>query len=128
MKKILVLILATLSLTLTSSNIGGGDPKLVAQKFLNHLNNKEFEEAKAYASLGTVAMLDMMVQLNAMAEGMGGAQEEPKEIVMGQCFISTDGMAAICKYTADGVEESIDLIQEGGVWKVNMPKEGAPTD
>jgi len=104
----------------------GGDPSAVAEKFLTHLNKKEFEEAKAYASEGTVAMLDMMVQLNSMAEGMGGAQEEPKEIVMGECTIAEDGTTATCKYTADGAEESIDLIQEGGEWKVNMPKEGAP--
>lgn len=120
MKQLLKLGFVLLAAVVLFNACGGsGDPKPVAEKFLKHLNAQEYDKAKEYATESTATLLDMMAGMSDMADEDATAEET--EIVMGECTV--DGDNATCNYTADGAEESIDLVKQDGEWKVDMKKE-----
>lgn len=115
-----------MALTLFAVACGGGkaSPSDVAEKFLNALNDLNFEEAKKYATDESASMLDMMAGLMNMG-GEDMEKPEPKAInITGE---EVDGDNATVTYTTkddegNDVEESIDLTKVEGEWKVKFDK------
>lgn len=89
-------------------------PEQVAEKFLNHLSKQEFAEAKKYATESTQKMLDFLSQF---------PEQEVKETKIENLKCTEEADKAKCTYTADGKEESIDLVKVDGKWLVDMQKE-----
>ncbi|MCK9611474.1 MAG: hypothetical protein PHR81_02885 [Bacteroidales bacterium] len=124
MKKVLSLVIAAIVVVAISSCGGKKDtPEAVAEKYLNHLNKKEFAEAKKLATEETGQMLDMMQSFS----GVGGAQEV-KEVKIENLKCETTEDKSACKYTADGKEETLDLVKKDGKWLVEQKKEGTGED
>jgi len=120
MKKVFSLVIAAIVvIAFASCGDKANTPEAVATKYLNHLNKKEFDDAKKIATEETGQMLDMMKSFS----GVGGTQEvKEKKIENMKCETTED--KSVCKYTADGKEESIDLVKKDGKWLVDQKKEG----
>ncbi len=114
--KIAVIFAAVIAFNACKS--GGGNPEDVAKKFLDHLNKKEYAEAK---KLGT----ENTVQFISMIESFGGAMdgEEEKEVKVENMKCEVDGDKAHCTFTSDGKEDKLDLVKQEGKWLVDMKKE-----
>lgn len=121
MKKLFSLVMAAIVvIAFASCGDKGNTPEAVATKYLNHLNKKEFDEAKKIATEETGQMLDMMKSFS----GVGGATEEVKEIKIENLKCETTEEASVCKYTADGKEDVLNLVKKEGKWLVDQKKEG----
>ncbi len=120
MKKLFSLVIAAIVvIAFASCGDKSNTPEAVATKYLNHINKKEFDEAKKIATEETGQMLDMMKSFS----GVGGAQEA-KEVKIENLKCETTDEKSVCKYTADGKEESLDLVKKEGKWLVDQKKEG----
>jgi len=115
--KLAVILLAVVAINACKS--GGDNPEAVAEKFLNHLAKKEYAEAKALGTEGTVQMISMMESMGAMG-GEATEEETPK---FENIKVEVDGEKGVCTYTADGDEETMDMVKVEGAWKVDMKKE-----
>ncbi len=125
-KKVMMLVAFVSFTALTSCS--GDNPEAVAEKFLNHVNKAEFEEAKKYCDKKTGELIGMMASM------AGGKTEEMKNKDIKTEIISSEikDEKASVKYKivgkdapADSKEQSIDLIKEDGKWKVTIDKENA---
>jgi hypothetical protein len=129
MKKLFSLVIAAIVVVaFASCGDKANTPEAVATKYLNHLNKKEFDEAKKIATEETGQMLDMMKSFS----GVGGTQEV-KEVKIENLKCETTEDKSVCKYTAEGKDESLDLVKKDGKWLVDQKKEGtgegqAPAD
>lgn len=116
--RITLSIFAALSILISSCG-GGAGPKETAEKFLTHINNFQFEEAKAYATEGTASLLDMVAGFAAMSE------EKPEATAFEILDVTEDGDKATVTYKNQGAEESetLTLVKQEGKWLVDMNKE-----
>lgn len=112
--KLTVALLAVVFLNSCSSN----SPEKVAEKFLNHLNKKEYAEAKKLATKESESWIDMM---SSVGTGDAKEQKEPGKIEDLKC--KTDADKSVCTYKQDGKEETLNLIKQGDKWLVDMKKE-----
>lgn len=120
MKKIFSLVIAAIVvIAFASCGNKTNTPEAVAEKYLNHLNKKEFDEAKKIATEETGQMLDMMKSFS----GVGGTQEV-KEVKIEGLKCETTEDKSVCNYTADGKAEVINLVKKDGNWLVEQKKEG----
>ena len=113
---------AVLAVAILAINACGGkkeSPEAVAEKFLNHLNKKEYAEAKKLGTEQTGQMIDMMESFSSI----GGA-ETKKEAKIESLKCETKDDKSACTYTSDGKEEKVDLVKKDGKWLVDMKKEG----
>jgi hypothetical protein len=94
------------------------EPEQVLERFLNHLNHLEFEEAKKYATEETIKMLDL---LKAMVSLVPEQAPRPGEVVVKKCEIS--GNKAICNYLLNGKEDTVELMKINNFWLVHLTKE-----
>jgi predicted small lipoprotein YifL len=115
MKKVFQVIVAVMAVVILANCGGKTGPESVAEKFLNHLNKKEYAEAK---KLGTKATQDMIAFLESFP-----SEEPAKEIKIEDMKCEAEADKAICTYKEDGKEATINLLKEGEEWKVDMPKE-----
>jgi ribosomal protein L33 len=97
----------------------------VAEKFLTHLNNFEFKEAKEYSDDKTASMLGMLEGFSSMAGNM--PKEEKATFKITGSEIKDD--VATVNYTqtkgGETKEEKLILKKIDGKWKVSMNKEDA---
>lgn len=123
-KKLMMLVAFVSFGVLTSCS--GDNPEGVAEKFLNHVNKGEFEEAKKYCDKKTGELIGMMASM------AGGKEAELKDKDIKAEIVSSEIKEdkATVKYKtvgkdapADSKEQSIDLIKEDGKWKVTIDKE-----
>lgn len=123
MKKLFSLVIVAIVIVAVSA-CGGkkNTPEAVAEKFLNHLNKKEYAEAKKLGTENTKQMLDMMESLSSM-----GGDKEVKEVKIENLKCETTEDKSHCTYTSDGKEEVLDLVKQDGNWLVDMKKEGGET-
>ncbi|HNW90581.1 MAG TPA: TonB family protein [Bacteroidales bacterium] len=112
---IITISIVTVKVFLSSEN--QNTPEFVAKKYLNHINKKEFAEAKKFATEETCQLLDMMASFSGV-----GTQEE-KEAKIENLKCETNEESSVCKYLVDGKEESIDLVKKNGKWLVDQKKE-----
>ena len=117
-----LLKLAALAIIIVAINACGGkteSPEAVAEKFLNHLNKKEYAEAKKLGTEQTAQMIDMMESFSSM-----GGEEDQKEVKVENMKCDSKEDKSTCTYTSDGKEEKIELVKQDGKWLVDMKKEG----
>lgn len=119
MKKLVSLMLVVLAVVAITSCKKSEGPEAVAEKFLQHLNKKEYAEAKVLGTEATGQFLDMM---KSLAE-MGGQPEESKEVKIENLKAEVDGDSAVVSYTIDGKDEKLPMVKQDGKWLVNMSKE-----
>lgn len=120
------LILAFVSFSFFVSCSNDGNPEAVAEKFLNHINKGEFNEAKEYCDEQTASLIGMMESMVADKKEEMKNNKEKIEIISSEVkddkakvkYKSTGGEAA-------GVEKSLDLVKVDGKWKVTFDKENA---
>jgi len=117
MKKLLTVAVIALAVITMNACKSSDTPEKVAEKFLNHINKKEFAEAKKIATPESAASIDM---LESFAK-MGGEQTKETKIENMKCKI--DGDKAACDYTENGEAKKLDLIKKDGKWLVEMKKE-----
>lgn len=120
MKKLFSLVIVAIVIVAVSAcGNKSNSPEAVAEKFLNHLNKKEYAEAKKLGTEQTKQMLDMMESFSGM-----GNKTEAKEVKIENLKCETTEDKAKCTYTAEGKNETIDLVKQDGNWLVDMKKEG----
>jgi hypothetical protein len=120
MKKLFSLVIVAIVIVAVSA-CGGkkNTPEAVAEKFLGHLNKKEYAEAKKLGTENTKQMLDMMESFAG-----AGAKTEAKDVKIENLKCETTEDKAKCTYTAEAKEETIELVKQDGNWLVDMKKEG----
>ncbi len=96
-------------------------PEYVANKFLTHFQKLEFDEASQYGTENTKMILRLFKSLSAMVPDSTKSQNNFSDAVIHKCTIENN--TAICRYTANGKEETIDLIKQDGKWLVDLKKE-----
>ena len=125
------LFIGIFSLVTLTSCSNEGNPEAVAEKFLNHINNGEFAEAKEYCDEQTASLIGMM---ESMA---GDKKNELKDSGVKTEIISSEVKEdkATVKYKstggtkgATGAEQTLNLIKVDGKWKVTIDKENANKD
>lgn len=97
-------------------------PEAVAEKFLNHMANAEFDQAKEVCDSQTASMIGMMAGMagdNAKKEG----EKEKIKIISSELNEAKD--KAVVKYTSskEEGEKTLNLSLIDGNWKVSMDKE-----
>ncbi|MFH0894789.1 MAG: hypothetical protein V2A54_10165 [Bacteroidota bacterium] len=122
MKKILksltVLVIAAVAFASCGSS---SSPKATAEKFLNHIQKKEYAEAKKLATKESEATIDMMASFGSM----GGEQKEAKIEMKDE---KIDGDKATVNYVENGENKTLSLVKVDGDWKVDMKKETPPVN
>jgi hypothetical protein len=96
----------------------GDGPKEVASKFIGHINNMEFDEAKKYSTEGTAGILDML-------KGFAGMAEKPETTGFEILDVKEDGDKATVTYRNEGADsdETLNLVKQDGKWLVDINKE-----
>src|SRR5829696_4917349 len=98
----------------------GNSPKSAAKKFLDKMNEMDFDGAKKYGTEDTGKMLDM---LSGFAKMMpDSAKKEVKTEITSE---KIEGDKATCTYKEEGRdgEQVLHLVKEDGKWKVAMSKD-----
>jgi hypothetical protein len=120
------LLLSTTAILLTTScntSINQA-PEEVVEKFLNSMNNHDFETAKNYCTDETHKLVDFLSSIYGMAKQEGTVFAEPEPVTNIQCKIS--GNEAKCSFCcdSDGKNSEIDLVKIKNKWKVNIVLDG----
>jgi hypothetical protein len=117
-----LLKLAVVAVIIVAMNACGSKtdtPEAVAEKFLNHLNKKEYAEAKKLGTENTSQWVDMMESFSSI-----GGDQEQKEAKIENIKCDTKEDVSTCTYLSDGKEEKLNLVKKDGKWLVDMKKEG----
>ncbi|PLW92888.1 MAG: hypothetical protein C0592_08455 [Marinilabiliales bacterium] len=101
-------------------------PEFVSQVFLEHIQKLEFEEAKEYSTEETKMMLTFFTNITELVPDSQRIPAQETDVVIHNCIIQ--GETAQCSYTANGKNQTIDLIKQEGKWLVDMKKENAKPD
>ena len=97
-------------------------PEQVAEKFLNHLENAEYDKASQYGTEGTHEVLEILKAFEDMEDQFGSMEDtEPREIKDVVCEV--EGDFASCTYMADDQRGEVELIKKDGEWLVDIQKE-----
>jgi hypothetical protein len=112
--KFAVIALAVITMNACKSS---DTPDKVAEKFLGHINKKEFADAKKLATTESAASIDMLESFSKM----GGEQTKEAKVENMKC--KEDGDKATCDYTENGEAKKLDLVKKDGKWLVEMKKE-----
>lgn len=104
---------------------GGGvdtkDPKAVTEGFVNALNGKDWDGAKALATEKSGEMIDGMASMVELA-AMGGKEEEPKKLEKVECGEEADEACDCTAFMEGGEETPYHLVKDGENWKVDFNK------
>ena len=122
MKKLLMLAVIAIAVITMNACKSSDTPDKVAEKFLGHINKKEFAEAKKMATTESAATIDMLENFSKI----GG--ETTKEAKVENLKCKEDGDKAACDYTENGEAKKLDLIKKDGKWLVEMKKESPDTN
>ena len=122
MEKLLMLAVIAIAVITMNACKSSDTPDKVAEKFLGHINKKEFAEAKKMATTESAATIDMLENFSKI----GG--ETTKEAKVENLKCKEDGDKAACDYTENGEAKKLDLIKKDGKWLVEMKKESPDTN
>ncbi len=114
-KNLLNLVVVFLAVFALNACKSTDTPEAVAEKYLKHVANQEWAEAKKLGTESTQNMLDMI-------SGFGGeAQKVDVKIEDMNCNV--EGDEAECTYKENGEEGIINLVKVDGKWLVDQKKE-----
>jgi len=125
MKKLLTLAAIAIAVVAMNACKSSDSPEKVAEKFLNHINKKEFAEAKKLVTPESEATIDMWENFSKM----GGETSKESKIENLKCKISEETVEgkkiekATCEYTDNGEPKELNLVKKDGKWLVEMKKE-----
>lgn len=91
----------------------GSGPQEIGEKFLNHMNDGEYAEAKKLASKDSQNAIGMLE----------GQEAKKAKLEFGE--VKEDGDNATLSYKEDGVEKELKLTKEDGEWKAVFSKGGS---
>lgn len=113
---IIIAIIAIVAVIAFKTIKRGDGPGKVAEKFLNHLNKMEFDEAKKYATKESAPTLDLLKNFAGDQKSFGVT---PVKVIKVK---EEDNKAlVICN---DGINDhKINLVKEEDIWKVDFKKE-----
>jgi hypothetical protein len=117
MKKLLSFAVVALAVITMNACKNSETSDKVAEKFLGHINKKEFSDAKKLATPESAASIDMLESFSKM----GGEQTKETKIENIKC--KDDGEKSACDYTENGEAKKLDLVKKDGKWLVEMKKE-----
>jgi Domain of unknown function (DUF4878) len=109
--KFATLSLAALLLLWACSN---GSAQEVSEKFLQAMATGDIATAKQYASKDAQAALDLL------AGNIAAKKDNPA--VIEQIVAQENGDKAYVTYVEDGIAQHMDMVKEGGKWKVAWTK------
>lgn len=94
-------------------------PGEVAEVFIYHVNNMEFEEAKQYGTVATSDILDLVAGFAGMAS------EKPEFTGFEILFVEEAGDKATVVYRNEGADadETLSLVKVDDDWRVDINKE-----
>jgi len=98
-------------------------PEYVSKVFLEHIQRLEFEEAKEYATEQTKMMLTFFTNITELVPDSQRTVAAEPDVVIKDCVVQDE--TAQCSYSANGKDQTIDLIKQDGKWLVDMKKENA---
>lgn len=117
-KKSVLLPFMMLAIVMVSCGKDENGPEAVAEKFLNHIENGEFKEAKAYCDDTTGSMIGM---LESFQDAMPKKEDvKPVEILSSEV---KDDQATVTYKGSKDEEEKITLKKIDGSWKISINKE-----
>ncbi len=122
MKKLFFIAAAFSLVAAVGCNKGGGSPKEVAEKFYKAVNNKDFNEAKNYATKESASMLDMMSTFAKTLPAKSKDIEVLNEKVEGETA------TVDVKDKETGKVQTAKLKKEDGKWKVAFDKSSMGSD
>ncbi|HMT28225.1 MAG TPA: DUF4878 domain-containing protein [Bacteroidia bacterium] len=99
----------------------GNSPKKTADKFLTSFNNRDFEEARKYATPETNKLVDLMENLTKMAQPVDSALGKKIELLDEK----VEGDVAYVTFQEEGADqpETLKLKKIDGKWLVHVTKE-----
>lgn len=118
MKKLLSLAVIALAIITMNACKSSDAPDKVAEKFLTHINKKEFTDAKKLATPESAASIDMLESFSKM-----GGDQAAKASKIENLKCKEDADKAACEYTENGEAKKLDLVKKDGKWLVEMKKE-----
>ena len=97
-------------------------PEQVAEKFLKHMEKKEYADAKKLATDESAAAIDQVASFDLGVKAT-------KEAKIEGMACKEEGEKANCTYKKDGADSKIDLVKKDGKWLVDFKKEATtPTE
>ncbi|MEM7571430.1 MAG: hypothetical protein AAF433_00965 [Bacteroidota bacterium] len=125
---LLAMVLTAGMFTSCGDAAAGKSPEEVVVAFTNAVAEMDFRTAKKYASAGSQETLDALAGMATMAAGSltdeQRAEMEEAKISVGDVNCTVDGESCSCSASKAGDSEMLNLVNEGGAWKVDFSKEG----
>ncbi len=112
-------MLIMLLITLTACN-SGNSPKKAASKFLNAFNEKNYEEARKYATPETIKLVDLMENLSKMSSSIDSVPHS--KIVVTDEKIDGDNATVVFNEEGSNDSEEVNLKKVDGKWLVHITK------
>jgi len=119
MKKLFNLVVVLLAVLAFNACGDKNAPEAVAEKYLQHIAKKQWEEAKKLGTESTHQMVDMLSSF--------GDDAEVKELTVTDMKCEVNDDAASCTFKSNGEEDKLDLVKVDGKWLVDQKKE-MPSD
>lgn len=127
-------LIAILTIILCSVIIGLGcktpknkqnSPESVAVRFLGHLGQFEFDDARKLGTDNTNRLIDMLEVLMQLSEEKDTNQIiQKKDIDIEVIKVAVDGNVAVITYKGeDGKMQMLDMVKEDRKWLVDLKKE-----
>jgi hypothetical protein len=116
MKNLIKISILSTLLIFAVACVNSNSPEAVAQKFLKHINKKEYKEAIKLCTERSIVAVDQMESFDKFLED----NEKPKkESKIENIKCKVEGETASCTYLKDGKENIIILIKENSKWLVD---------
>lgn len=112
-------MLSLLLITLTACN-SGNSPKNAASKFLNAFNEKNYEEARKYATPETIKLVDLMENLSKMSASTDSVPHNKIEVTEEK--IDGDNATVVFNEEGSTDSEEVKLKKVDGKWLVHITK------
>jgi len=112
------------------------DPKVVEQKanealageFTMAIETEDFDKAREMISSDSEEALNAIESLNEAAKVLNPDEEDVQlELVSVECEIAEGDKCHCDSHMSDGAIRPVELVKEGGNWKVKVVKEQPPT-
>lgn len=125
MKKVLIFAVAVMAFIGCSPS--GSTPEAVAKEFATALDKGDWKKAKSLGTEGTEKMIGMLESFAAMGGDKAKAELGKGKFDKVTCE-GTEADKKTCKVCcgSDDKDMPLELVKEGGKWKVNMTKDGMP--
>jgi len=100
-------------------------PGSVTERFLKHLGNFEFDEARKLGTEKTNQLISMLEMLTELSKEKGADSVLKKKDVQVEILrTDIDGKTAVVTYRGEAEKElTMNLVKEKGKWLVDMKKE-----